>query len=294
MSLKLNSSGGGSVTLQEPTTASSRTLTLPDVDGTVLSTGSAITVANGGTGQTTYTDGQLLIGNTTGNTLTKATLTAGSGISITNGAGSVTITSSAAGLPGAQGQAFTSSGTFTIPTGVTAIKMTIVGGGGAGGSTSSTGVQGGGGGGGAAIKFLTGLTPGNTLTVTVGAAAGTSSVASGTQSITTVSATGGANATNNNFTFGLGGTGGVGSSGDLNIGGTGGGYGFAAPNTCTTFAYAVGGTGGSSILGGGGLGAYEANGNAGRAYGGGGGGSMSSAGTRTGGAGAAGVVLIEW
>ena len=48
-------------------------------------------VANGGTGQTSYTDGQLLIGNSTGNTLAKATLTAGSGIAITNGAGSVTI-----------------------------------------------------------------------------------------------------------------------------------------------------------------------------------------------------------
>jgi hypothetical protein len=36
----------------------------------------------------------LLIGNTTGNTLTKATLTAGTGISITNGTGSITIAAS--------------------------------------------------------------------------------------------------------------------------------------------------------------------------------------------------------
>jgi hypothetical protein len=48
-------------------------------------------VGNGGTGQTSYTDGQLLIGNSTGNTLTKATLTAGNGISITNGSGAITI-----------------------------------------------------------------------------------------------------------------------------------------------------------------------------------------------------------
>jgi len=48
-------------------------------------------VANGGTNQTTYTDGQLLIGNSTGNTLTKATLTAGTGITITNGSGAITI-----------------------------------------------------------------------------------------------------------------------------------------------------------------------------------------------------------
>lgn len=55
--------------------------------------GSAVAVAYGGTGQTSYTNGQLLIGNTTGNTLTKATLTAGSGISISNGTGSITISS---------------------------------------------------------------------------------------------------------------------------------------------------------------------------------------------------------
>jgi hypothetical protein len=56
-----------------------------------------LAVANGGTGDTTYTNGQLLIGNTTGNTLTKATLTAGSGITITNGTGTITIASSGGG-----------------------------------------------------------------------------------------------------------------------------------------------------------------------------------------------------
>ena len=53
-------------------------------------------VARGGSGQTSYTNGELLIGNTTGNTLDKATLTAGSGISITNGNGSIEISSNAA------------------------------------------------------------------------------------------------------------------------------------------------------------------------------------------------------
>jgi hypothetical protein len=57
--------------------------------------GGVTAVADGGTGQTTYTNGQLLIGNTTGNTLTKATLTAGAGITITNGAGSITIAATA-------------------------------------------------------------------------------------------------------------------------------------------------------------------------------------------------------
>lgn len=61
--------------------------------GTVTLAGT-LAVANGGTGQTSYTNGQLLIGNTTGNTLTKTTLTAGSGVTITNGTGSITIASS--------------------------------------------------------------------------------------------------------------------------------------------------------------------------------------------------------
>jgi len=61
--------------------------------GTVTLAGT-LAVANGGTGQTSYTNGQLLIGNTTGNTLTKTTLTAGSGVTITNGTGSITIAAS--------------------------------------------------------------------------------------------------------------------------------------------------------------------------------------------------------
>lgn len=56
-------------------------------------TSNAVLVTSGGTGQTSYTNGQLLIGNSTGNTLTKATLTQGSGISVTNGAGAITLAS---------------------------------------------------------------------------------------------------------------------------------------------------------------------------------------------------------
>jgi hypothetical protein len=57
-------------------------------------------VANGGTGQTSYTDGQLLIGNSTGNTLAKATLTQGTGITITNGNGTITIAATGGGGTG--------------------------------------------------------------------------------------------------------------------------------------------------------------------------------------------------
>ena len=62
-----------------------------------------IGVAYGGTAQSSYTDGQLLIGNSTGNTLTKATLTAGTGISISNGNGSITIASSGANFTAGDG-----------------------------------------------------------------------------------------------------------------------------------------------------------------------------------------------
>jgi len=62
-----------------------------------ITSSGVLAVANGGTGQSSYTNGQLLIGNTTGNTLTKATLTAGTGITITNGTGSITIASSGSG-----------------------------------------------------------------------------------------------------------------------------------------------------------------------------------------------------
>jgi hypothetical protein len=66
------------------------------INGNQITTGT-VAVANGGTGQSSYVDGQLLIGNSTGNTLTKATLTAGTGISITNGSGSITVATTGAG-----------------------------------------------------------------------------------------------------------------------------------------------------------------------------------------------------
>ena len=50
-----------------------------------------ISVNRGGTGQTSYTDGQLLIGNSVGNTLDKNTLTPGTGIGVTNGNGTIAV-----------------------------------------------------------------------------------------------------------------------------------------------------------------------------------------------------------
>jgi len=64
---------------------------------TLSYSGTALPTANGGTGQTSFTDGQLLIGNSVGGSLIKSVLTAGSGITITNGNGSITIASTAGG-----------------------------------------------------------------------------------------------------------------------------------------------------------------------------------------------------
>ena len=53
---------------------------------------SVLPVANGGTGTGTWTDGQIAIGNTTGNTLVKTTLTGTSNqVVVTNGAGAITL-----------------------------------------------------------------------------------------------------------------------------------------------------------------------------------------------------------
>jgi hypothetical protein len=88
-----------------------------------------IAVNKGGTGQDTYTNGQLLIGNTTGNTLSKATLTEGTGIDITNGNGSITIThEDTSTLTGAQGgsgiAAFTLDGMGHVTAVTTATFLT--------------------------------------------------------------------------------------------------------------------------------------------------------------------------
>jgi hypothetical protein len=72
------------------------------VTALTISASQVVTLANplpassGGTGLTsTPTNGQLMIGNGSGFTL--ATLTAGSGITVTNAAGSITITNSSTG-----------------------------------------------------------------------------------------------------------------------------------------------------------------------------------------------------
>ena len=205
-------------------------------------------------------------------------------------------------------EVFAASGTFNIPAGVTKVKVTVIGGGGAGGGsgTSSETVGNGGGAGGAAIKIVSGLTPGGTVTVTVGAGGTGVSNATGNSGGTSsfgahCSATGGTGGTKSGslITFRTSAANGSGSGGDINLSG------FSNHNSAVT--YDAGGTrvthtsgrGGDTPLGYG-SGALGVDGDlagvAGSGYGSGGSGSMSKTAStsRTGGAGAAGIVIVEY
>lgn len=108
---KISGSYATHLTLTPNSTASSSTLAAAGnltVGGDITVTGGSISgitdlaVADGGTGQSSYTNGQLLIGNTSGNTLAKGTITAGDNISVTNGGGSITIAASGVHTQGLQ------------------------------------------------------------------------------------------------------------------------------------------------------------------------------------------------
>ena len=239
--------------------------------------------------------------NVTG--VTTATTFSGSGASLTSlPAANLTGTLpaiSGANLTGVDSgfdstQVFTSVGshTWTKPSGITKVKVTVTAGGGGGGSHNSDDAHGGGGAGGTAIETID-VSSVSSVSVTVGGggagSVGDSQAGGGTGGTSSFgsycSATGGAPPAN----WGLGGVGGVGSGGDLNLRGGNGvcgnidGYGSSE----------AGGTGGSSYWGGGPHGGtnWAARGALG-APGSGGAGSMAST-NNSGTAGQAGVVLVE-
>jgi hypothetical protein len=70
------------------------------ITGNTINIASPLATIYGGTGQSVYTNGQLLIGNSLSGSLLPATLTAGANITITNGNGTITIASTGGGTTG--------------------------------------------------------------------------------------------------------------------------------------------------------------------------------------------------
>lgn len=269
--------------------------------GTTGSASSAVVLATSPTITTPTVSGNLSLGSSTvvaWNSDTGLSRTAADTLALGNGSSgdkSGTLQLLAIQGPGFQKQIFTSSGTFTIPSGITQVKVTVVGAGGAGGG--SPGPSPGGASGGMSIKWLSGLTPGHTLTVTVGTGgtgtttvntaggSGTSSsVASGTQTITTITANGGGGSSPGGNLAPSGAS--AGSGGDINLGGNAG---WQAPFSN------VGGTGGTSPLTGQVVGGLNAsNGSNANSPGGGGSGAGNGSTGVAGGNGANGIVIFEW
>jgi hypothetical protein len=261
----------------------------------VTLSGGALGVASGGTGATSLTANNVLLGNGTSALQTVAAGTAGNVLT----SDGTTWTSAAAAAGGGDYvmQTFTSPGTWTKPAGLKAVKVTVVGGGGGGGNGNSEfGFVGRcGAAGGAAIRYIPAPSIPGPVTVTRGAGgAGTPAPNSngatragtgGTSSFGAfASATGGQGATSSNTPEPNALTaGGVGSSGDLNIRGG---------QTKDDVRQ-----GGNSIFGGGGR---QTSPNAGGSQAGtlgGGGGGASPAGSPTGlaagQAGGDGVIIVE-
>lgn len=173
-------------------------------------------------------------------------------------------------------QVFASPGTFTTPSTTTQIKVTVVGGGGGGGAQPNAS---GGGGGGAAI-YVGPVTASTPYAVTVGTGGGSAAAGNTSSFASLASATGGGGGVT--FPSTAGGLGGAGSVGTLQVTGSPGFNGGQGQ-----------GNGGPSILGGGARGTYPTGGNIGGNYGGGGSGSNSVP-SPAGGAGAGGVVIVEF
>jgi hypothetical protein len=190
-------------------------------------------------------------------------------------------------------QVFTASGTYTVPAKYVAntLKVTAVGGGAGGAGAGTIYGGGGGGGGGLVTSYPQGLSPGDNVTVTVGA--GTAGTASTTTAIT------GANANNGgSSSFGVyaSATGGEGGKGFFGGGDPGGGAG--------DFVSTLGPGGNGCILDGvqtqlGGAGAAGPGGktigdNATIPGGGGSGGGITGGVAQSGGNGFRGEVICEW
>ena len=124
-------------------TLTSPTINTPTISGGTITGITDLTVADGGTGSSTLAANSVLLGNGTSALQTVAPGSLGNSL-VSNG----TTWVSAQGYIGAKGQLFTTSGTFTVPAGITTLKITLSGGGGGGqvmGGGGNNYVSGGGG-----------------------------------------------------------------------------------------------------------------------------------------------------
>jgi hypothetical protein len=241
--------------------------------------------------------GGMVLFDVTTSTFTNVTVNYGAGLNGTNGSQQA-VTSYRGGdgslgrifptpTPTTSGQqVFASSGTFTVPTGVTSLSCVVVGGG--GGSTGCSGASqysGAGGGGGGLAYGTFPVTAGATVTVQVGVGgtAGTN-VNNGTN----VAGTGGESRITYGGTIMLRGYGGVGGTYGINTDAVGGGF-FCSSQT-TLSGGSSGGYGGRGANnngggGGGGAGGYGAGGGGNGGVGNGGTGSSGASGGGGGGGG---------
>lgn len=262
-------------------------------------------VSQGGTGLASLAAYAVLCGGT-------SALTAMQQVSGLGSAGQVLTSNGAAHLPTWQAgggggggaitpaaQLITTTQTITIPVNATKLLILLAGGGGGGGGAAAVlcgactiaGTGGPGGPAGVLAKYLAGLTAGNTLALTIGAAGaagtnapgnggagGNSTLASGTQIITPLTAAGGGGGVAGNGSTGAAGAAGGGTNGDLNWTGSVGvtGLGIGLPGPAVTATSGVG--------------------NPGQGYGGSGSGarSVSIPPGSAGGAGTAGAAILIW
>lgn len=190
---------------------------------------------------------------------------------------------------------FTTSGTFTQPTGVTRVRVICVGGGGGGGGSSTGGTDSGGGGGGAEyVEAIVNISGNITVTTGTGGIGGIAASAGSAG----VDSTFGALVTANSGSGGGAGSGGLGAGGAAGTGGimTGdrliiedGVAGSIGSGTTGGNAGYKGWAGAQAI---GPVGATGTNGNAGTEFGDGGSGAGASNPGGTGGTGANGVVIV--
>ena len=191
-------------------------------------------------------------------------------------------------------QTFSSAGTYTWtkPSGITKIRVYVTGGGAGGGSHNTDDAQGGGGAGGTAIKDID-VTNVSSVTVTVGAgsagSAGNTSAGGTWGGISSFGSYCSAMGGRPVVTWGIGGFGGWGIGGDINIRG-----GNAHTGNIDGYANSErGGTGGASYWGSGGRGGTNwMTRQNGRAPGSGGGGTQVNS-SNQGGSGAPGIVVVE-